>query len=56
MKERGRRRPEERPSSAGKHASADGARGDGLTRIELELPDGRYLLAYARSKGGASHA
>ena len=26
------------------------AASDGLTRVELELPDGRYLLAYARAK------
>ena len=23
---------------------------DGLTRVALELPDGRYLLSYARTK------
>ncbi|HET7465698.1 MAG TPA: hypothetical protein VFL29_03460 [Candidatus Dormibacteraeota bacterium] len=23
---------------------------DGLTKVELELPDGRYLLSYARAK------
>jgi len=56
MKERDRRRPEERPSRAEKHVGADGVRADGLTRTDLELPDGRYLLAYERSERSASHA
>jgi len=29
---------------------------DGLTRVEVELPDGRYLLSYARAKVKAPHA
>jgi hypothetical protein len=32
------RSPKPKPASAG-----------GLTRTELELPDGRYLLSYARA-------
>lgn len=29
---------------------AEEARSNGLSRVELELPDGRYLLSYERAR------
>ena len=41
------------PPRRARHESASV---DGLTRVDLELPDGRYLLSYARAKVKAPHA
>jgi hypothetical protein len=38
-----------RPETKRAMPRAEVAQVDGLARTELELPDGRYLLAYARS-------
>lgn len=38
------RRPRPKPANA-----------DGLTKVELELPDGRYLLSYARAQAAEGH-
>ena len=41
-----------RPAEAKRRPRLETARVDGLSRVELELPDGRYLLSYARTRSG----
>lgn len=39
-----------RPVEARRRPRPEPARADGLARVEIELPDGRYLLSYARAR------